>query len=154
MPDALDRIDRKILRELQADARLANAELARRVALSAAACHRRVQRLFDDGFISRTTAIVAPEKIDRGTLVLVGVVLDRSTSDSFAAFEEAAAALPFVLDCHLVAGDFDYFLKIRVKDIDGFKRLHGEQLIDLPGVRQTRTFFVMKQVKDSGPLDF
>jgi Lrp/AsnC family leucine-responsive transcriptional regulator len=99
-------------------------------------------------------AEVAPERVARGTLVMVGVVLDRSTPESFAEFENAIIKLPIVLDCHLVAGDFDYFLKIRVRDIADFKRLHGEQLIALPGVRQTRTFFVMKEVIDNAPLEF
>ena len=81
-------------------------------------------------------------------------MLDRSTPESFAAFEAAISKLTFILDCHLVAGDFDYFLKIRVKDITDFNKLHGERLIALPGVRQTRTFFVMKEVTDNAPLDF
>jgi Lrp/AsnC family transcriptional regulator, leucine-responsive regulatory protein len=85
---------------------------------------------------------------------MVGVVLDRSTPESFASFERAIAKLKFVLDCHLVAGDFDYFLKIRVGDMEDFNRIHGEQLIALPGVRQTRTFFVMKEVVDNAALDF
>lgn len=154
MDPGIDRIDIKILRQLQADARLANAELARRVGLSPAACHRRVQRLFREQYITATNAKVAPDKVGRRTLVMVGVVLDRSTPESFAAFEDATKDLPFILDCHLVAGDFDYFLKVRVKDIDDFNRLHGERLIALPGIRQTRTFFVMKEVKDGGLLDF
>ena len=70
-------------------------------------------------------------------------------TESFAAFEKAVAKLIFILDCHLVAGDFDYFLKIRVKDMADFNRIHGDQLIALPGVRQTRTFFVMKEVVDN-----
>ena len=70
------------------------------------------------------------------------------------AFEAAARKLSFVLDCHLVAGDFDYFLKIRLRDMSEFNRLHGEQLLGLPGVRQTRTFFVIKEVVDNAPLDF
>ena len=98
--------------------------------------------------------MIAPERVQRGTLVLVGVVLDRSTPESFSALEAAIRTLPFVLDCHLVAGDFDYFLKIRVKDMADFNRLHGERLIALPGVRQTRTFFVMKEIVDNAPLDF
>ena len=79
---------------------------------------------------------------------------DRSTPESFASFEQAIAKLKFVLDCHLVAGDFDFFLKIRVGDMEDFNRIHGEQLIALPGVRQTRTFFVMKEVVDNAPLEF
>lgn len=150
----IDRIDRRILRLLQEDGRLTNADLAKKVNVSPATCHRRTQRLFDKGFVTSVRAAVAPERVDRGTLVMVGVVLDRSTLESFATFETAIAKLPFVLDCHLVAGDFDYFLKIRVRDIAGFNRLHGDQLIALPGVRQTRTFFVMKEVIDNAPLDF
>ncbi|MEM7238330.1 MAG: Lrp/AsnC ligand binding domain-containing protein, partial [Pseudomonadota bacterium] len=92
--------------------------------------------------------------IGLGSLVMVGVVLDRSTPESFAEFEGAVTRLDVVLDCHLVAGDFDYLLKIRVRDMADFNRLHGETLIALPGVRQTRTFFVMKEVKDNGVLPF
>jgi Lrp/AsnC family leucine-responsive transcriptional regulator len=154
MRPTLDRIDLKMLRLLQGNGRLTNAELAKLVSVSAATCHRRTQRLFDDGCISQVRAMIAPRKVDRGALVMVGVVLDRSTPDSFSKFEKAAAKLTFILDCHLVAGDFDYFLKIRVAGMEDFNRIHGDQLIALPGVRQTRTFFVMKEVVDNGPLDF
>ena len=154
IPRSLDRIDLRILRLLQRDGRLTNAELANRVNASPATCHRRTQRLFEEGFIAEVRAIVAPQKVNRGALVMVGVVLDRSTPDSFRAFEEAVKQLPFVLDCHLVAGDFDYFLKIRVGGMADFNRMHGEKLIALPGVRQTRTFFVMKEVVDNARLDF
>ncbi|MFD2235911.1 Lrp/AsnC family transcriptional regulator [Aureimonas populi] len=154
MPSALDRIDTKILRLLQADGRLTNAELAQAVSVSPATCHRRTQRLFAEGYIDHVRAIVSPQKLGRGALVMVGVVLDRSTPESFAIFEKAVAKLKFVLDCHLVAGDFDYFLKIRVGDMADFNRFHGDELIALPGVRQTRTFFVMKEVVDNAPLDF
>jgi len=150
----LDRIDRHILRLLQQDGRQSNADLARQAHVSQATCHRRTQRLFDAGVIRAVRADVAPPAVDRGAMAIVGVVLDRSTPESFADFEQAITALPFVLDCHLVAGDFDYFLKIRVRDIAGFSRLLGEKLIALPGVRQTRTFFVMKEVIDNAPLEF
>jgi Lrp/AsnC family transcriptional regulator, leucine-responsive regulatory protein len=150
----IDRIDRKILHLLQRDGRMTNADLATAVNVSPATCHRRTQRLFDEGFIRGVRAEVAPEKLDRSALVIVGVVLDRSTPESFRAFEAAITKLRFVLDCHLVAGDFDFFLKIRVRDIHDFNKLHGDQLISLPGVRQTRTFFVMKEVVDNAPLDF
>jgi Lrp/AsnC family leucine-responsive transcriptional regulator len=150
----LDRIDLKLLRLLQRDGRTANADLAVRLNLSPATCHRRTRRLIEQGYVASIGARIAPERVGRGTLVLVGVVLDRSTPDSFSAFEKAVHALPFILDCHLVAGDFDYFLKIRVQDIAGFNRLFGEKLIALPGVRQTRTFFVMKEIIDNAPLDF
>lgn len=149
-----DRIDLKILRHLQRNGRLTNAELAQLVDVSPATCHRRTQRLFEEGYIQGVRALVAPQKVDRGALVMVGVVLDRSTPESFSIFEKAVAKLKFILDCHLVAGDFDYFLKIRVGDMADFNHIHGTQLIALPGVRQTRTFFVMKEVVDNGPLEF
>ena len=133
---------------------MSNAELAKRANTSAATCHRRTQRLIDEGYVRAIRAEIAPAAVERGALVVVGVVLDRSTPESFGAFERAIRKLPFVLDCHLVAGDFDYFLKIRVRDMVDFNHLHGDQLIALPGVRQTRTFFVMKEVIDNAPLDF
>jgi Lrp/AsnC family leucine-responsive transcriptional regulator len=148
----LDKTDLKILRLLQSDGRMGNAEIAKRVNTSAATCHRRTQRLFSAGYISAVRAQIVPHKVGRGSLVIVGVVLDRSTPESFAAFEAAIRAIPMILDCHLVAGDFDYFLKIRVRDMADFNRLHSERLIALPGVRQTRTFFVMKEVIDNATL--
>jgi Lrp/AsnC family leucine-responsive transcriptional regulator len=150
----LDRTDVKILRALQGNGRLTNADLAKKVNSSPATCHRRTQRLFDEGYLEATRARVSPEAVGLGALVIVGVVLDRSTPESFEAFETAATKMPFIIDCHLVAGDFDYFLKIRVKDINDFSKLHGAKLLTLPGVRQTRTFFVMKEVIDQAPLDF
>ncbi|EJK86913.1 Lrp/AsnC ligand binding domain-containing protein [Agrobacterium sp. SHOUNA12C] len=154
MTSELDRIDLKILRLLQKNGRLSNAELAQLVDVSPATCHRRTQRLFEEGYIKTVRAMIEPQKVGRGALVMVGVVLDRSTPESFGAFEKAVAKLSFVLDCNLVAGDFDYFLKIRVGDMADFNRIHGTQLIALPGVRQTRTFFVMKEVVDNALLEF
>ena len=151
---AIDRTDVKILRALQTNGRLTNAELAARVNVSPATCHRRTQRLFDDGFITGVRAEIAPYMVGLGTLVMVGVVLDRSTPESFAAFEGAVLGMKDVLDCNLVAGDFDYLLKIRVRDMEDFNTLHGRKLIALPGVRQTRTFFVMKAVKENAHLPF
>jgi len=145
-------VERKILRALQQDGRLSNAELARQVALSPSACWNHTRRLFESGVITSVRAHVDPKAVQRETAVLVGVVLDRSTPDSFQAFEAAARALPPVLECYLVAGDVDYFIKLRVKDIAAFNRLHSERLIALPGVRQVRTFFVLNEVKTEGLL--
>ena len=150
----VDRIDRNILRALQKEGRLTNADLSERVNVSPATCHRRTQRLFEEGYIESVNARINPEKIGLGALAMVGVVLDRSTPESFGEFEAAVAKMPVILDCNLVAGDFDYLLKIRVRDMNDFNKLHGEQLIALPGVRQTRTFFVMKEVKNNAPLTF
>ncbi|WDZ79759.1 Lrp/AsnC ligand binding domain-containing protein (plasmid) [Ensifer adhaerens] len=149
-----DRIDLKILRALQSEGRLTNADLAERVNVSPATCHRRTQRLFEEGYITGVRAEIAPSAVGLGALVMVGVVLDRSTPESFAAFEGAVLEMKEVLDCNLVAGDFDYLLKIRVRDMADFNKLHGQKLIALPGVRQTRTFFVMKEVKENARLPF
>lgn len=151
---SLDRIDIRILRALQTEGRLTNAELAARVSVSPATCHRRTQRLFEEGIIAGVRAQIAPGAVGLGALVMVGVVLDRSTPESFAEFEGAVAGMKEVLDCNLVAGDFDYLLKVRVRDMADFNRLHTRQLIALPGVRQIRTFFVIKEVKDNEPLPF
>src|SRR5258708_6523999 len=138
-PADLDRIDRRLLRLLQSDGRLSNAELAKKVNVSPATCHRRMRRLFEDGYVRVVRAIVAPERVERGALVVVGLVLDRSTPDGLGASGPATGKFPFTPDSPLGAGAFDFSLKTRVRDTADFNRLHGEQLIALPGVRQTRT---------------
>lgn len=142
----LDRTDRAILRALQRDATISNVALAGRVSLSAPACLRRVSRLRSLGFISRTVALLNPQLLNAGMLVLIGVVLDRSTPESFSDFEKAVVKVSGCLECHVVAGEFDYFMLVRTRDNDGFNRLHAEQLLHLPGVRQIRSFMVLKQV--------
>jgi DNA-binding Lrp family transcriptional regulator len=142
----IDRTDKAILRVLQRDASLSNVALARKVNLSAPACLRRVERLKQKGLISGIVALLNPQALDAGMLVTIGVVLDRSTPESFAAFEKAAAKVSGCLECHVVTGEFDYFMLLRTRDNDSFNRLHAEQLLHLPGVRQIRSFIVLKQV--------
>jgi DNA-binding Lrp family transcriptional regulator len=142
----LDRIDRAILKALQRDASLSNVALASKVHLSPPACLRRVERLKAAGFIRGIVALLDPRALDAGTLVMIGVVLDRSTPDSFAEFEKAAQKVSGCLECHVVTGEFDYFMLVRTKDNDSYNRLHAEQLLYLPGVRQIRTFMVLKEV--------
>ena len=151
-PADLSPLDRRILRVLQRDGRISNAELAREIGISPAACWTHTKRLFDSGVIRGVRALLDPEAVGRGTLALVGVVLDRSTPESFAAFEDAVRAMEQVLECVLVAGEVDYFLRIRVRDLPAFNRLHSERIIALPGVRQVRTFFVMNEIKTDGLL--
>ncbi|QMV16675.1 Leucine-responsive regulatory protein [Vibrio spartinae] len=154
MNQSLDRIDLKLLRLLQQDGRTSNAVLAEKTNISPATCHRRVERLFKQGTIQSVRAEMNPQDLDLGTLVTVGVVLDRSTPESFAEFEAAIIRLPVIIDCQLVAGEFDYFLRVRVQDMADFNQLHANHLIALPGVRQIRTFFVMKEVIHHAPLRF
>ncbi|MDW6005483.1 Lrp/AsnC family transcriptional regulator [Vibrio mangrovi] len=154
MDKSLDKVDLKLLRLLQQDGRVSNAELAEKANISPATCHRRVERLFSQGVIQSVRAEINPQDIHLGALVIVGVVLDRSTPESFAEFEAAIVRLPVIIDCQLVAGEFDYFLRVRVNDMADFNQLHASQLIALPGVRQIRTFFVMKEVIQHAPLRF
>jgi DNA-binding Lrp family transcriptional regulator len=120
--------------------------LAAKVNLSAPACLRRVERLKQLGLISGIVALLNPRALDAGMLVMIGVVLDRSTPDSFADFEKAAAKVSGCMECHVVTGEFDYFMLVRTRDSEGFNRLHAEQLLHLPGVRQIRSFMVLKEV--------
>ncbi|TDV97805.1 DNA-binding Lrp family transcriptional regulator [Halomonas alkaliantarctica] len=142
----LDRTDRRILKLLQNDATLSNVALAEQVNLSPAACLRRVERLKRDGVISRVVAHLDPEQLQAGMVVLIGVVLDRSTPESFAAFEEAAQKVSGCMECHVVTGEFDYFMLVRTRDSQSFNKLHAEQLLYLPGVRQIRSFMGLRQV--------
>jgi DNA-binding Lrp family transcriptional regulator len=142
----IDRTDKAILRLLQRDASLSNVALAAKVHLSAPACLRRVERLKHMGLITGIVALLNPRALDAGMLVMIGVVLDRSTPDSFADFEKAAAKVSGCMECHVVTGEFDYFMLVRTRDNASFNRLHAEQLLYLPGVRQIRSFMVLKQV--------
>ncbi len=149
---ALDRTDRAILRTLQRDASISNVTLATKVNLSAPACLRRVERLKELGLIKGIVALLDPRALDVGTLVMIGVMLDRSTPESFTEFEKAVQKVSGCLECHVVTGEFDYFMLVRTKDSDSYNRLHAEQLLYLPGVRQIRTFMVLKQVLSTTQL--
>jgi DNA-binding Lrp family transcriptional regulator len=149
---ALDRTDRAILKALQRDASISNVGLAAKVHLSAAACLRRVERLRKLGFIKRIVALLEPAPLEAGMLVMIAVVLDRSTPESFAEFEKAAQKVSGCLECHVVAGEFDYFMLVRTRDHDSYNRLHAAQLLRLPGVRQIRSFIVLKQVLSTTEL--
>ncbi len=144
--EGLDRTDRAILRALQRDASVSNVALAAKVNLSPPACLRRVERLKESGLIQGIVALLNPRALDASMLVLIGVVLDRSTPESFADFEKAAQKVPGCMECHVVTGEFDYFMLLRTKDSDSYNRLHAEQLLYLPAVRQIRSFMVLKQV--------
>lgn len=147
-----DRVDRTILRLLQRDASVSNVALAAKVHLSPAACLRRVERLKAMGMVRRVVALLDPVPLGLGMLVVIGVVLDRSTPQSFADFEKAVQKVPGCLDCVVVTGEFDYFVTVRTQDNESFNRLHAAELLYLPGVRQIRTFVVLKQVLSTTEL--
>ena len=148
----LDRIDRKILSILQQDGRIANLKLAESVALSPTAVLARVQRLTRDGYILGYEARLNPLKLGAGMLVFVEVLLDRTTPNVFEQFKAAVQVRPEIMECHMVAGGFDYQLKTRQADMNAYREFAGAVLWQLPGVRETRTYAVMEEVKHSTHL--
>lgn len=150
-PD-LDRIDLRILNVLQADGRISNLKLAEAVALSPTAVLARTQRLQRDGYILGYEARLNPLKLGRGMLVFVEVLLDRTTPNVFNEFKAAVQVRDEILECHMVAGGFDYLIKTRMADMAAFRDFAGSVLWQLPGVRETRTYAVMEEVKHSSRL--
>lgn len=148
----LDKIDRRILGTLQADGRVANVELAERIGLSPTSVGERIKRLQRDGFIEGYGARLDPQRLGLGLLVFVEVLLDKTTPDVFDRFATAVRRAPEVLECHMVAGGFDYLIKTRLPDMAAYRRFLGETLLGLPGVRETRTYAVMEEVKRDAPL--
>ena len=149
---ALDDTDRRLLKVLQVDGRITNAELAKRCNLSPAATFDRVRRLRERGYITGYAAILDPTKVDRALLVFVEVILDRTTADIFEAFAAAARRAPDILECHMVAGGFDYLIKARVRDMEAYRNFLGDILVKMPGVRETRTYAVLEEVKSTVQL--
>jgi Lrp/AsnC family leucine-responsive transcriptional regulator len=148
----LDRIDLRILNVLQQDGRLSNLKLAEAVALSPTAVLARVQRLTRDGFILGYEARLNPAQLGAGMLVFVEVLLDRTTPNVFEAFKAAVQVHPEIMECHMVAGGFDYLLKTRMADMQAYRNFAGTVLWQLPGVRETRTYAVMEEVKSTARL--
>ena len=148
----MDQTDRKILRALQEDGRITNQALAQRCGLSSAACFERVRRLRESGVITGFTATLDPVKLDRALMIFIEVLLDRTTDDVFTAFADHVRKLPDVLECHMVAGGFDYLLKVRVADMAAYRAFLGDTLVALPGIRETRTYAVLEEVKHTSRL--
>lgn len=149
----LDRIDREILRRLQADGRLSNVNLARSVNLSPTPCLERVRRLEAEGYIRDYVALLDPHKLGAGVLSFVQVLLDRTTPDVFERFKEEISLCPEVLECHMVAGGFDYLLKVRTKDMFEYRNFLGDKLTGMPGISQTHTYVVLEEVKATHALE-
>lgn len=148
----LDRIDRRILAELQRNARISYVELGELVGLSTSPCLERVKRLENDGYISGYTAILNPELMNAALMVYVEIKLEYDSKRIFERFKSAALKIPHLLECHLLSGDFDYLMKIRVADMASYRKLLGDILRDLPGVRDTRSFIVMEIIKETTEL--
>jgi Lrp/AsnC family leucine-responsive transcriptional regulator len=143
----IDKIDARILRVLQKDGRISNLKLAETVHLSPTAVLERVKRLTREGYILGYEA-----RLGAGMLVFVEVLLDRTVHDVMDTFKAAVQVRPEILECHLVAGGFDYLLKTRVADMAAYREFIGTVIWTLPGVRETRTYAVMEEVKNTTAL--
>lgn len=148
----LDSTDLRILEEIQKDGRISVVELSRRVHLTKTPCAERLRRLEKTGVICGYFAKLNPMVVNAGHIVMVQVQLKGTTADDLEAFNTAVVRSPEIQSCHMVAGGYDYLLKVRSKDIDAYRRILGEVISKLPGVLQTHTYVVMETVKDEVTL--
>lgn len=147
--EELDRIDRHILRILQQEGRISYVELGERVGLSTTPCMERVRRLEREKFITGYHARLNPQKLQANLLVFVEISLNTKSASIFEDFRKAAIKLPHVLECHLVSGDFDYLVKARISEMASYRKLLGDILLKLPGVRESKSYIVMEELKET-----
>jgi len=148
----LDRVDRQLLALLQDDGRLTVAELARTVNLTLTPCIERVRRLERDGYIEGYFARLSPRHLGQQLLAFTEVTLDHATPDVLQAFRDAVQNVEEIVECHLVAGGFDFLIKTRVRDMDDYRHVLGDSITRFPGVRHTQTYFVLEEVKSTHRL--
>ncbi|MEX2321853.1 MAG: winged helix-turn-helix transcriptional regulator [Saccharospirillum sp.] len=151
----LDRIDLKILRTLQENARISYVELAQTVGLSTTPCMDRVKRMEQSGLIQGYQAILSPEALGLGLLVFIEITLSNQSAEAFDEFRKAVDGLSYVQECHLVSGQSDYLVKIRLTDLPSYRKYLGDLLLALPHVRESKSYIVMEEAKQSSalPLD-
>jgi len=142
----MDTLDIKILETLQRKGRISNADLAEKVNLSPSACHRRVQRLEEDGIIKDYVALLNPRTVNCPSTIFVEITLSGQADELLDKFEKQVARVPEVLECHLMAGTADYLLKVVAADTDDFARIHRQYLARLPGVSQMQSSFALRTV--------
>jgi len=152
MPNKLDAIDRRILVALQRDGRLQNIELAREVGLSPSPCLRRVKALEADGMIDKYTALLSGPAVGLPLVIFVRVTLERQEKMAVTSFAEAISKVPEVLECYLMAGTYDYLLKVAAADLEDYQRFQMEHLTALPGVRNVVSEIPLKHVKATTAL--
>lgn len=152
MSHVIDKTDRRILEIMQQDGRITNLQLAEQIGLSPTATGERLRTLLREGCIQGFGARLDPQKLGFGLLVFVEVNLDKTTPDAFERFAAAVRRAPEVLECHMVAGGFDYLVKARLHDMASYRAFLGDVLLGFPGVRETRTYAVMEEVKSDAPL--
>ena len=153
--NVLDSVDTRILHHLQLNCRITNVELSKLVNLSPTPCLERVRRLEKEGYISKQVAILDAKKLGLNNHAFVQITLDRTTNNVFARFKEAVMKIPYIVECHMVAGGYDYLIKVRTKNMDAFRVFLGETLDDIGGIGTTHTYVVMEEVKNTTylPLD-
>ena len=144
----LDQHDQKILAELSVDGRMSIAELARRIGLSKTPCQLRLKRLQADGYIKGFRAILDAEKLGQDHVAFVEVKLTDTRETALKGFNAAVSKIPEIEQCHMIAGAFDYLLKVRTTDIHAYRRVLGEVISTLPHVGSTSTHVSMEAVKD------
>jgi len=149
---SLDEIDRRILRSLQRNGRMSNAELSEDVNLSPSACHRRVQRMEKQGYIRDYVALLNARKLGVPTTVFVEITLSGQADEVLDSFEKSVARIPDVLECHLMAGSADYLLKVVAEDTEDFARIHRQYLARLPGVQGMQSSFALRTVRETTAL--
>ena len=145
----IDQFDRRIIELLLADGRMTITELASRVGLSKTPCQVRVQRLIRDRYIEGFRAVVNPAKLGFIHVAFAEVKLTSTSDEALRGFNDAVAAIPEVEECHMIAGRYDYLLKIRTTDISMYRSVLGERISSLPYVAGTSTSVVMEIVKES-----
>lgn len=150
---SLDRIDLTILKILQTNARISNVDLAKQINLSASPCLDRVKRLESEGYIKHYGAFLDANKLNYGMTAFIQVNLDRTTSDTFKLFKKEIVKFKEVVECHLVAGGYDYLLRIRFSDMENY-RLILEKIAALPSISQTSTYMVTEHVKHDTGIPF
>ncbi|MBV9562462.1 MAG: Lrp/AsnC family transcriptional regulator [Bradyrhizobium sp.] len=148
----LDAVDRRIVRELQANARLSNVELADKIGLSPSPCLRRVKRLERDGYIDGYRATLARARIGLGFSVFLGVKISVHANEEAQRFEQALVEMPEVVACHLVSGEADYFLEVVVPDLEEYQRFLVGKLLNMPIVREVRSNIAIQTLKAGAPL--
>lgn len=150
---SLDRTDIKILDILQKDGRLSNIKLAEEVNLSPTAALARVQKLTKDGYILGYQAKLNPDMLNRSFVVFVEILLDKTTPNVLESFSDAVMQYPQIVECHMISGGFDFVVKIRCANMEDFRKISGQVLWQLPGVKETRSYPVMEVIKESAQID-
>ena len=145
----LDRIDIRILELLQQDGKISNLKLAESVNLSPTAALARVQKLSKEGFIMGYEARLNPVLLNNGFVVFVEMLLDKTTPNVLEEFTFAVQQIPEIVECHMISGGFDFVVKIRCANMDEFRKISGQILWQLPGIKETRSYPVMEVIKES-----